>query len=186
LELLGSAFLMVAAIGGIFALARFSEAFLVRRAFDAGLSFAWSPLALAVMNLTYVVSAYPAGRLSDRIGRTGLLAMGLVILIGADVMLAVGTSLLAVLFGVALWGLHMGLTQGLLAAMVADTAPATLRGSAFGVFHFVTGLAALLASLIAGQLWDWRGPELTFYAGAIFSAVALAGLIGWRMRFAAQ
>ena len=109
--------------------------------------------------------------------------MGLVILIGADVTLAVGTSLFSVLFGVALWGLHLGLTQGLLAAMVADTAPATLRGSAFGVFHFVTGLAALLASLVAGKLWDWRGPELTFYTGAFFAAVALAGLFWWRIQY---
>jgi hypothetical protein len=112
-----------------------------------------------------------------------LLVIGLAALIVADLVLAFGASVAAILLGIALWGLHMGLTQGLLAAMVADTAPATLRGSAFGVFHFVSGLVTLLASLLAGALWEWRGPWLTFVAGALFSAVALAGLLWWRTRF---
>ena len=183
LRRLGGAFWAVVAIGAVFTLARFSEAFLVLRAYDAGLSYGWTPLALAVMNLTYVASAYPAGRLSDRLGRTSLLVIGLAMLIVADLVLAAAPSVSVILLGVALWGLHMGLTQGLLAAMVADTAPAALRGSAFGVFYFVSGLVTLLASLLAGALWEWHGPSLTFIAGAVFSALALAGLLWWRSRF---
>jgi MFS family permease len=183
LRIFGTAFWAVVAIGAVFTLARFSEAFLVLRAYDAGLSYGWTPLALAVMNLTYVASAYPAGRLSDRLGRVLLLMIGMAVLIVADVVLAVGTGVAVVLLGIALWGLHMGLTQGLLAAMVADTAPVALRGSAFGLFHFVSGLVTLLASLLAGALWEWRGPTLTFVAGAVFAAVALAGLLWWRLRF---
>jgi MFS family permease len=179
-----AAFWIVVAIGAVFTLARFSEAFLVLRASDAGLSTNWIPLALVVMNVTYALSAYPAGKLSDRIGRVGLLAIGLVILIAADILLAAGVSLSVILLGVALWGLHMGLTQGLLAALVADTAPAELRGSAFGLFNFVSGIIALPASLLAGKLWEGFGPAMTFYAGAIFSAAALAGLLWWRIRFA--
>lgn len=180
LRQLGGAFWAVVTIGAAFTLARFSEAFLVLRAHDAGLSYGWAPLALAVMNFGYVISAYPAGRLSDRLGRTYLLAIGLATLIAADLVLAFGTSVAVILFGVSLWGLHMGLTQGLLAAMVADTAPAALRGSAFGVFHFVSGLVTLLASVLAGALWEWRGPTLTFTAGAVFSTLALVGLLWWR------
>ncbi|MCI0379101.1 MAG: MFS transporter [Gemmataceae bacterium] len=183
LEQLGSAFWIVVVIGAIFTLARFSEAFLVLLANERGMSLALAPLAMAAMNFTYVLSAYPAGRVSDRIGRPGLLMIGLAILIAADVVLAVGQNLTLVFIGVALWGLHMGLTQGLLAAMVADTAPAELRGSAFGLFHFVNGAAAIAASLLAGGLWQWYGPTLTFLAGAIFSAVALGGLLTWRSRF---
>jgi MFS family permease len=178
------AFWSVVVIGAVFTLARFSEAFLILRAHDAGLSLAWTPLALVVMNLTYVVSAYPAGKLSDRVGRVGLLALGLAVLIAADMVLALGLGIATVLFGIAVWGFHLGLTQGLLAAMVADTAPADLRGSAFGVFYLVSGVATLVASLLAGVLWQSVGPATTFAAGGAFSAVALAGLWAWRMRFA--
>jgi MFS family permease len=179
-----AAFWSVVVIGAVFTLARFSEAFLILRAHDVGLSRDWSPLALVVMNITYVASAYPAGRLSDRIGRVGLLAVGLAILFVADVLLALGMSLSATFIGIAIWGLHLGFTQGLLAALVADTAPADLRGSAFGVFYLVGGVATLLASLLAGLLWESAGPPATFFAGAAFSAAALVGLMGWRMRFA--
>jgi MFS family permease len=175
-------FWSVVFIGAVFTLARFSEAFLILRAHDAGLSLAWTPLALVVMNLTYVVSAYPAGKLSDRIGRVGLLALGLAVLIVADAILAIGTQPGTTLVGIAIWGLHLGLTQGLLAAMVADTAPADLRGSAFGVFYLVSGVATLVASLLAGVLWQSVGPATTFAAGGAFSAIALAGLWVWRMR----
>jgi MFS family permease len=183
---LGGAFWAVATIGAVITLARFSEAFLVLRANQAGLSFAWTPLALAVMNATYVASAYPAGRLSDRIDRVWLLVIGLAVLIVADIMLAWGEQVATILAGVAIWGLHMGLTQGLLAALVADTAPAELRGSAFGMFNFVSGLVALVASLLAGGLWHWYGPAPTFYVGAFFSAAALAGLLWWRFRYAVR
>jgi MFS family permease len=179
-----AAFWSVVVIGAVFTLARFSEAFLILRAHDVGLSRDWSPLALVVMNVTYVASAYPAGKLSDRIGRVGLLAVGLAILFVADVLLALGMSLSATFIGIAIWGLHLGFTQGLLAALVADTAPADLRGSAFGVFYLIGGVATLLASLLAGLLWESAGPPATFFAGAAFSAAALVGLMGWRMRFA--
>ncbi|MGD9636535.1 MAG: MFS transporter, partial [Pirellulales bacterium] len=184
LRQLSAAYWSVVVIGAVFTLARFSEAFLVLRAHDVGLSLAWTPLALVVMNITYVVSAYPVGRLSDRVGRVGLLACGLVMLIVADVILALGVQLSATLVGIAVWGLHLGLTQGLLSAMVADTAPAALRGSAFGVFHLVSGVATLAASLLAGVLWEAVGPSTTFFTGALFTAAALAGLIWWRAHFA--
>ena len=183
LRIFGAAFWCVVVIGAVFTLARFSEAFLVLRAHDAGLSLVWTPLALVVMNLTYVASAYPAGKLSDRIGRVGLLALGLAVLIAADFVLALGHQLTTILLGIAFWGLHLGLTQGLLAAMVADTAPADLRGSAFGLFYLVSGVATLVASLLAGALWQSAGPPITFAAGATFSALALAGLVGWRIRY---
>jgi MFS family permease len=176
---LDPAFWMVVAIGTLVTLARFSEAFLIVRAYDMGLSMNWTPLALATLNITYVVFAYPVGRLSDRIGRTGLLMVGLVILIAADVVLIASTSLAGVLAGIALWGIHLGASQGLLSALVADTAPADLRGSAFGVFHFVTGVGAVAASLLAGVLWKFPGPAYTFGAGGAFAVLALAAL-SWR------
>jgi MFS family permease len=174
LSTLGRPFWLVVMTGVIFTLARFSEAFLIVRAMDAGLSMNWTPLALAVMNVTYVVSAYPVGKLSDRVGRRGLLLIGLAILIGADIVLIVATQLSVVLMGIALWGLHLGLTQGLLSALVADTAPADLRGSAFGVFYCATGIAAVVSSVLAGVLWEQLGPPYTFGAGAIFAAIAIA------------
>jgi MFS family permease len=178
----GKGFWIVTAVGAVVTMARFSEAFLVLRANDAGLSLTWTPIALVVMNATYVASAYPAGRLSDRVDRVWLLAVGLATLIVADLVLAVGERVTIVLAGVAVWGLHMGLTQGIFAALVADAAPADLRGTAFGVFNFVSGLAALLASLVAGALWHWSGPAATFFAGALFSAAALIGLLIWQIR----
>jgi MFS family permease len=176
-------FWIVVAIGAVVTLARFSEAFLVLRASDAGLSRDWIPLALVVMNLTYVISAYPAGWLSDRTGRIGLLMVGLATIIAADLVLVAGSSLNVTLLGVALWGLHMGLTQGIFAALVADIAPADLRGSAFGVFNFVSGVVAVFSSLLAGWLWEWRGPEFTFGAGAVFAVLALAALLWYRFRY---
>jgi MFS family permease len=173
---------LVVAIGAAFSLARLSEAFLVLRAHDAGLSLGWTPLALAIMNFTYVATVYPVGRLSDRIGRTSLLIGGIAALIVADLVLAFGSTVTLTLCGVALWGLHMGLTYGLLAAMVADTAPPDLRGTAFGVFNFISGFAAFASSVLAGALWEWYGPTATFLAGATFSLAALAGTLWWRIR----
>lgn len=177
LRALGRPYWTAIAIGTLFSLARFSEAFLIVRALDAGLSPTWSPLALAVMNVTYVVAAYPIGKLSDQIGRFGLLIMGLLILIAADIALALSPQLRVVLLGIALWGLHLGVTQGLLSALVADAAPSDLRGSAFGLFYFVTGLATVAASAIAGLLWEQIGAPYTFRTGAIFAAIAAATLV---------
>lgn len=177
---LGGAFWGVVGISALFTLARFSEAFLVLRTHDAGLPLVWTPLALAVMNLVYAVSAYPAGWLSDRMERRRLLAAGLAVLVVSDLLLAASDHLLVVFAAIAIWGLHMGLTQGLLSAMVADTSPPTLRGTAFGLFHFVGGVATLAANLVAGALWNGCGAPFTFAAGAVFSAVAMAGLLAWR------
>jgi MFS family permease len=179
LKRMSSAYWWVVGIGAVFTLARFSEAFLVLRAQQSGVPIALVPLVMVAMNLVYALSAYPFGKLSDRMSKKTLLALGLVVLIAADLVLASSDHWSVVLAGVALWGVHMGMTQGLLATMVADLAPADLRGTAFGFFNLVSGLAMLLASVLAGLLWDQFGASFTFYAGAIFCAIALAGL-GWQ------
>ena len=173
---LGPPYWLVVGIAAVFTLARFSEAFLLLRAQSAGLLLAFVPAVMVVMNVVYALAAWPAGALSDRIGRHSLLAGGFALLIVADLVLAFGSSVFAIGVGVALWGLHMGLTQGLLASLVADTAPADLRGTAFGMFNLVTGLATLAASIVAGALWDIVGPAGTFLAGAAFTTIALAAL----------
>jgi MFS family permease len=167
----------VVAFGAVFTLARFSEAFLVLRAQQAGLALAWTPLVMIAMNAVYAGFAYPFGRLADRLPASRLLAAGLLLLIGADLALAVGSHWAWVALGVLLWGLHMALTQGLLAALVAAQAPADLRGTAFGVFNLASGLALLLASGLAGWLWDRIGSGATFGAGAAIAAIALAALL---------
>lgn len=176
LQRLSRRYWYVVAVGAVFTLARFSEAFLVLRAQQVGITAALVPLVMVAMNLVYAASAYPFGALSDRVSHRALLAAGLAMLIAADLVLALGSSWVGLLAGVALWGVHMGMTQGLLATMVADTAPADLRGTAFGVFNLVSGVAMLAASVIAGLLWDQVGAEFTFYAGAAFAAVALLAL----------
>lgn len=173
LRRLGSAYWWVVGIGAIFTLARFSEAFLVLRAEQTGIALALVPLVMVAMNIVYAASAYPFGRLSDRVSHHGLLAAGLMVLIAADLVLASSTHWLAVLGGVALWGVHLGMTQGLLATMVANVSPPDLRGTAFGFFNLVSGIAMLVASLVAGLLWDQLGAAFTFYAGAVFCALAL-------------
>ena len=177
LRRLGGDYWWVVGLGAVFTLARFSEAFLVLRAEQSGVPLALVPLVMVAMNGVYAASAYPFGRLADRMNHRTLLALGLGVLIAADLVLASGTHWGTLLAGVALWGVHMGLTQGLLATMVADTAPADLRGTAFGFFNLVSGVAMLLASVLAGLLWDGLGAAFTFYAGAAFCALALAGLL---------
>jgi MFS family permease len=176
LKRLSEAYWRVVAIGAIFTLARFSEAFLVLRALQGGLPVAWVPMVLVAMNLVYAASAYPLGRLSDRVSHAKLLALGLAVLIAADLVLAYGNSWHVVFSGVALWGLHMGLTQGLLATMVADTAPTDMRGTAFGFFNLLSGAAMLIASVLAGLLWDHLGASYTFIAGSVFCALGLVGI----------
>lgn len=166
----------VVAVGAMFTLARFSEAFLILRAQQGGLPLALAPLVLIVMSAVYALSAYPFGKLADEHSHAILLALGVVLLIAADLMLLIDNRGVALWGGVVLWGLHMGMTQGLLAAMVADTAPEDMRGTAFGCFNLVSGVAVLLASVVAGLLWDRFGAEQTFSAGAAFGVVALAGL----------
>ncbi len=173
LRRLDGAYWWVVAIGAMFTLARFSEAFLVLRAQQGGLPLALIPLVLIGMNLVYALSAYPFGKLSDAMSHSRLLAWGLLVLIAADLALALGNHWGWVWAGVSLWGLHLGMTQGLLATMVADAAPADLRGTAYGFFNLLSGLAMLLASALAGLLWDSLGAAFTFIAGMAFSALAL-------------
>jgi len=177
LHRLSRAYWWVVVIGAVFTLARFSEAFLVLRAQQGGLPLALVPLVLIGMNVEYSLSAYPFGKLSDSMSHGKLLALGLAVLIGADLALAYSNDWMWLWMGVTLWGLHMGMTQGLLATMVADTAPAELRGTAYGFFNLVSGVAMLVASALAGLLWDRFGASHTFIAGAVFSAVALAALL---------
>ena len=177
LRRLSSEYWWVAGIGAVFTLARFSEGFLLLRAQQGGLPLASTPLVLIVMNVVYSLSAYPFGRLSDSIGRSSLLAWGLAMLIGADVALACGNQGAWLWGGIALWGLHMGMTQGLLATMVADTAPGDLRGTAYGFFNLMSGLGMLVASALAGLLWDQLGASFTFLAGGFFSVLTLAAVL---------
>ena len=170
---LSAAYWWVVGIGAVFTLARFSEAFLVLRAQQLGVAMAWVPLVMVAMNLVYAASAYPFGWLSDRVSHSRLLVAGLLVLILADAVLAVSTDWVSLLIGVALWGVHMGMTQGLLATMVADTAPADLRGTAFGLFNLVSGVAMLVASVVAGWLWETQGASFTFVGGAVFAVMAL-------------
>ncbi len=176
LQRLNTSYWWVVAIGAIFMLARFSEAFLVLRGLQAGIPIALTPLVMVAMNLIYAASAYPFGKLSDRVPHTRLLAFGLIVLILADLVLAHSNHWSTLLAGVTLWGIHMGMTQGLLAAMVADTAPADLRGTAYGFFNLMSGLAMLVASGLAGFVWDRLGAATTFYTGAAFCLLALGGL----------
>jgi MFS family permease len=173
---LGRPYWWVVGIGAVFTLARFSEAFLVLRAQQGGIPLAFVPLVLVVMNLSYAITAYPFGRLADTVSHYRLLMYGLLVLIAADVVLASTVHWSGVLLGVGLWGLHMGMTQGLLAAMVADTAPSDLRGTAYGFFSLAAGCAMLAASILAGLLWDSLGASFTFRAGAVFCVVAILGL----------
>ena len=177
LRRLSRSYWWVVGVGAAFTLARFSEAFLVLRAQGAGIPVALVPLVMVAMNVVYAASAYPFGKLSDRVSHCSLLGLGLLVLLAADLVLATGGGWVTVLVGVALWGIHMGMTQGLLATMVADTAPADLRGTAYGFFNLVSGVAMLIASTVAGLLWDRLGASFTFHAGAVFCLVALIVLL---------
>jgi len=174
---LGAAFWAVTAAGGALTLARFSEAFLILRAQDLGLAVALAPLVLVGMNVVYSLTAYPVGKLADRMPPATLLYAGIAMLIASDVALALASNMAWLAIGVALWGLHMGFTQGLLSAMVAQAAPASLRGTAFGMFNLASGIAMLAASAIAGALWQYAGPDKTFWAGAVFAGIS--AILAW-------
>jgi MFS family permease len=171
---------LIVALGAVFTLARFSEAFLILRAQDVGLAVGYVPFIMIVMNLVYATFAYPAGAAADRLAARTLLLLGMAVLIAADAVLAMASSPWTAFLGAAFWGLHMALTQGLLSKLVADTAPGDLRGTAFGIFNLVSGGALLLASVIAGSLWNAYGAPATFVAGALFAALAVTGLLLYR------
>lgn len=173
---LGAGYWRLIALATLFTLARFSEAFLLLRAQALGLPALWAPAVLVVMSLAFSLSAYPAGALSDRIGRRGVLMIGLGLLVLADLALALLPGWFGLALGVGLWGLHMGFTQGVFSALIADSAPPELRGTAFGLFNLVTGVALLVASVLAGGLWDWVGYQATFLVGGGFALLALAGV----------
>lgn len=170
---LGPAFWRLAALGALISLARFSEAFLVLRASDEGLPLTFIPLVLVVMSLAYTLTAYPAGRLSDSLSRTTLLALGMGTLAVADVALALANGYALLFTGIALWGLHLGLTQGILASMITDVAPMAYRGTAFGVFNLLSGAALLVASGLAGWLWDQYSPSAAFWMGSLVATMAI-------------
>ncbi|MBZ7391186.1 MFS transporter [Klebsiella michiganensis] len=176
LKKLSAAYWWVVAIGSIFTLARFSKAFLVLRAQQMAIPLFAIPLVMVAMNLVYSLTAYPFGKLSDSMSHSKMLQWGLLVLIAADIVLALSSHWSTLLASVALWGIHMGMTQGLLAAMVAHTAPPELRGTAFGMFNLMSGIALLLASAGAGVLWEVLGAASTFYAGAIICVVTLVGM----------
>ncbi len=169
---LGAPYWWLVVVATLFTLARFSEAFLILKASATGLGAAYVPAVLVIMNVAYSLSAYPAGKLSDHVNRWGVLAAGSALLILADLVLAFASTLPAALLGIAVWGVHMGFTQGLFAALVADTSSATQRGTAFGVFNLASGLALLAASAVAGIVWDAYGPRATFVVGATITLVA--------------
>jgi len=169
-------FYTVTAIASVLTLARFSEAFLVLRGQDVGMGTTGAPWVMVAMSAVYAAVAFPAGRAADRGRAKGLLAGGFAALIASDMTLALAQSGAGVLLGAGLWGLHMALTQGLLAALVAATAPPDLRGTAFGVFNLASGIALLLASSLAGLLWQQIGPAATFIAGALITAIAWVAL----------
>ena len=180
LSRLNAAYWWLTGIGGAFTLARFSEAFLILKAQETGLPVVLGPAVLVTMNAVYAFFAYPAGALADRTDRCTIVAVGIGVLVAADLLLACTHGLTGLILGVMLWGLHMGLTQGLLAALVADIAPAELRGTAFGMFNLSCGVATLLASIVAGALWDLAGSEAVFLAGGGFALLAFLGLLAVR------
>ncbi len=173
---------LIVLLNAVFTLARFSEAFLILRAQSVGLAIGFVPAIMIVMNVVYAVTAYPAGVLTDRMNPRTLLAMGLAVLVAADIVLAMAVTPLPAFIGAALWGLHMGLTQGLFAKLVADNAPVKLRGTAFGIFNLVTGGSLLMASALAGVLWSAAGAQATFMTGAAFTSITLIGLILYRRK----
>lgn len=178
LSRLGRQYWLVVLTGAVFTLARFSEAFLLLRAESVGLRISLVPLALVAMNVAYSLTAYPAGLLSDRVGRRGLMGLGLMVLVISDSLLAMAVGPLLVFAGAVLWGVHMGLTQGLISALIADATTADLRGTAFGMFGLISGLALLIASLLAGWLWQQFGAPATFCGGALLAALALCCYLG--------
>lgn len=177
---LSSRYWLIVALGAVFTLARFSEAFLILRARDVGLTVRYVPTIMIVMNIVYSLLAYPAGAAADRHSARRLLVFGLAVLAAADLILAAASSPIVAFLGAAFWGMHMAFTQGLLSKLVADTAPAELRGTAFGIFNIVSGGALLLGNFIAGALWSSFGPAATFVAGATFAALAALGLLFYR------
>ena len=175
--LLVAGYWLIVAVGAAFALARFSEAFLVMRAESVGLALGYVPVIMVAMNALYAGASYPAGIGADQFRPAAILLLGLALLVAADLVLALARSAPAVLAGAVLWDLHMAFTQGLLSKIVADSVPVTLRGTGFGIFNLVSGISVLLASVIAGALWNTLGPIATFLAGAGFAAIAAVGVV---------
>jgi MFS family permease len=160
------------AVATMLALARFSQAFLLLKAKQVGVDAAMVPLFMTLMGLVYGIAAFPCGALADRIDRRVQIRVGIGVLFGCYLVLATATDPWQAALGAALWGLQMGIIEGLMAAAISDAAPANLRGTAFGLYYFCTGLASLAASVAAGILWAQGGPALTFTIGAAVAVLA--------------
>ena len=175
---LPAVFWWVVAIASLLSLARFSQAFLVLKAHDIGVDAAFVPMVLVVMYLVFSVAAYPFGVLADHLDRRLQLGIGTVILVGADVVLANASTVWLTMLGAALWGLQLGVTQGLLGATIADVAPDRLRGTAFGIYDVAIGVGTFIASAGAGALWMAGGPSIAFsFSACVATAAALMLLL---------
>jgi MFS family permease len=174
---IGSAYWQIVAIAGVFTLARFSNAFLLLKARDIGISAAFVPLVIVVMNIFYASTAYPAGALSDTVKRKNVVLMGIFFLIMADIILGFANNVWMLGAGTIFWGMHLAFVKGSLSTLVTDTTSPELRGTAYGIFNFVSGIAMLASSIIAGLLWDWYGPSVTFFTGAAFTTIAFIGFL---------
>jgi MFS family permease len=174
---LPAAFWWVIAIAGLLSLARFSQAFLVLKAFEVGVDAAFVPMVLVVMHLVFSVAAYPFGILADHLDRRLQLGIGTVILVSADVVLASASTIWMTALGAALWGLQLGVTQGLLGATIADVAPDRLRGTAFGVYDVAIGVGTFVASAGAGVLWMAGGSSIAFSVSACVATAAALMLV---------
>lgn len=170
---LGPAYWWIVAIGTMFTLARFSEVFLILKAQQTGVAMAIVPLVMVAMSLVYATTAYPVSRIANRLSHNRLLALGCLVLVNAHLVLASASGWFSLLLGVGLWGIHLGLTQGLLATLVANAAPPDLRGTAFGLFNLGSGFSMLVGCGLAGGLWDFLGSSAAFYGGALFGLLAL-------------
>ncbi len=166
---------------GLFSLGNSSDMFLVMRAQNAGVAIRHAPLLGLVFNLTYTAFSWPAGRLSDRVDKRVLAALGYVVFAVVYLVFALAPSRGALWGMMAFYGLYYALTYPVLRALVADTAPAEVRGKAFGIFYFVTSVAALLASIITGELWKYVGPAFPFGISAALAAIAALMLLGTQL-----
>jgi MFS family permease len=160
-------------------LGHFSEAFLLLRSQEIGLKVSFIPVVFVVMNVAYAIVAVPFGHLADRGGFFILIVCGFLILVLADIILALTNSVGWMFVGIIFWGIHLGMTQGLLLAMISKLSPLELRGTSFGLFHAISGVALLTASLIAGYLWQYYYSGLIFFVSAIITLVGITTFFLW-------
>lgn len=163
-------FWLILLLSGLFMLSNFSGAFLILRAEQTGLDLHLTSLVMIIQNLATAGTAYPVGYLSDKMGRRSMMGVGIVLIVCSDLLLAWGGSLYTILGGVLLWGAEIGITQSILAVFLADTCPQDLRGTGFGLFHFINGCCLLLANVFAGWIWHDVNPSAMFLASAVMAS----------------